>query len=175
MVRSHIPPASNGICSINRIENPSFIAHFNNAGASLWLIPRRSTTLILIGISPASRADLSPAKTSSIRSLWVSFLKLSRSSVSRLTLIRSSPASLSGLASSARRNPFVVSESFGAFGSAEILETISTISGRSSGSPPVRRISLIPTDTAALITLISSLVLSRWSDFCHPEKFSGIQ
>ena len=146
---------------MKRRENPSFIAQVNSAGASRSFIPRSSTALILIGCSPASRADSSPANTSSMRSLCVSLMKVSRSKVSRLTLMRSNPASLSGLASSTRRNPFVVNESFGAFGRVEILETISTMSARNSGSPPVRRTSSIPMDTAAPITLINSLVSRR--------------
>ena len=84
--------------------------------------------------------------------------------------MRSKPASARGFANSFSRNPLVVNESLGALGSDELLETISTISARNSGSPPVSRTSSIPTATAFSIISISSSVLRRCSDFSQSEK-----
>jgi hypothetical protein len=68
------------------------------------------------------------------RSLPVIFLKVSGFRLSMLTLTLRSPASLSRKARSARSVPLVVSEDSMPGGTAR---TISSRSGRSSGSPPV--------------------------------------
>ena len=161
--RDHASPASKGICSIKRKFKPSLSAHCTSAIASSSLVPRMSTELIFSGVKPAARAASIPAKTSLIRSLKVNFLKRSRSRVSNEILIRLKPASTKGCANLARAKPLVVIESLGGLDIALIRATISTISGRSSGSPPVKRISFMPCETAASITAINSSVVSRSS------------
>ena len=88
-------------------------------------------------------------------------MKFARSRVSKEILIRLKPASTNGCASFANAKPFVVIESLGGLEIPLIRATISTISGRSSGSPPVKRISLMPCETAASITAMSSSVVNK--------------
>ena len=57
-------------------------------------MPRIATALTLTGVRPASDAALRPASTSASRSRRVSWVKVSESIVSRLTLTRSRPAVL---------------------------------------------------------------------------------
>src|SRR5690606_37605497 len=59
-------------------------------------------------------------------------------------LTRSRPASRSGTASRSRPMPLVVRDSVGRGDSSAAAATIDTSPGRSSGSPPVNRISLMP-------------------------------
>ena len=89
--------------------------------------------------------------------------------------MRRSPASNNGLANFASASPFVVIDKIGGFSIAEIRETISTISGRKSGSPPVRRISSIPCETPTLIIEINSSVVSNSSEGNHAAKSCGMQ
>ena len=160
---------------MNRKYRPSLRAHLNRSAASSSFTPRSKTELILIGLSPAARAADIPAKTSSIRSRNVISLNRVLLKVSKLILIRSSPASTRGLANCAKARPFVVMDNRGAFVMELIRATISTISGRSKGSPPVRRISSIPSETADSITVISSSVVKRLSFGSQAAKSCGIQ
>ena len=89
--------------------------------------------------------------------------------------MRRSPASNNGLANFAKANPLVVIDKIGGFSMAEIRETISTISGRKSGSPPVRRISSIPCETPTLIIEINSSVVNNSCDGNHAAKSCGMQ
>ena len=63
----------------------------------------------------------------------------------------------------------------GGVGSALMRATISTMSGRMSGSPPVSRMLVTPSSTATEITVISSSMLSRWSPGIQSEKSGGMQ
>ena len=173
--RFQIPPASSGICSIKRRLRSSANAHCNKLVTSPSFIPRNKTVLILTGIKPASFAACIPANTSGRRSLYVIFLNTSRSSVSKLILIRRKPASNNGFASLASAIPLVVMDKIGGFSIAEIRETISTISGRKRGSPPVRRISSMPCETPTLIIEINSSVVRSSSDGNHAAKSCGMQ
>ena len=75
-------------------------------------------------------------------------------------LIRVKPASANGFATFSSVKAFVVIVKVGAFSIAFMRATISTISGRRSGSPPVKRTSLIPSLTAISITRTNSSVVS---------------
>ena len=90
-------------------------------------------------------------------------------------LTRSRPASASGCASSASFRAFVVRLIRGGVGSALMRATISTMSGRMSGSPPVSRMLVTPSSTATEITVISSSMLSRWSPGIQSAKSGGMQ
>ena len=126
--------------------------------------PRITTTLILSGRNPAASVASIPSHVSrkpSRRAMWTNF---SPRSVSRLMLSRRRPASRSGRASFESRIPFVViARSF----TPGVDATSRTRSGRfrrAVGSPPVRRKSVIPSDTATrTIRPISSKVrISGW-------------
>ena len=175
VVRSQTPPASSGICSMNLNLNPSSSAHLSSATASPSFTPGINTVLILIGVKSASRAAFSPLRTSSNRSRNVIALNRSALKVSSETFTRSKPASLSGWASAAKRMPFVVNESFGGFGRLLILATISTMSGRSSGSPPVNRTSSIPASIPTSRMVINSSVESKSSVGIQAAKSCGMQ
>ncbi len=107
-------------------------------------MPRISTALTLTGRRPAAAAAARPASTSSSRSRRDRLRKVSGFSVSSETLIRSSPAARSGPASRASPIPFVVIEISGRGRSSAVRATMPGRPRRSSGSPPVNRISVMP-------------------------------
>ena len=160
---------------MNRSFSPSSSAHFSKPTASSSLTPGINTVLILIGVKSASRALLMPFRTSSKRSLNVIALKRSALKVSSEIFTRSKPASFSGCAKAAKRIPLVVSESFGGFGKLLMRATMSTMSGRSSGSPPVNRTSSIPASIPTSRIVISSSVESKSSVGIHAAKSCGMQ
>ena len=160
---------------MKRNEYSFSIAHANNAGASSSFILWSKTVLTFMGNSPAALAACNPSMTSSKRSLYVSFLKRSRLKVSKLILIRFKPAFANGIANSFSFNPLVVRVKRGALARPAMRSTISTISGRSNGSPPVKRTSLIPCSTATSITVRSSLVVNKSSLGIHAAKSLGMQ
>jgi len=49
------------------------------------------------------------------------------------------------------------------------------MSGRTSGSPPVSRMLVIPSLTATSMTVSSSSIVSRWSPGIQSEKSGGMQ
>ena len=71
--------------------------------------------------------------------------------------------------------PLVVSESFGGFGKLLILATISTMSGRSNGSPPVKRTSSIPASIPTSRIVINSSVVNKSSVGIQAAKSCGMQ
>ena len=174
-LRSQAEPASRGICSMKRRFQPLAIACRSNGIASSSLTPRISTALTFTGSSSAAFAASIPAMTSSKRSRKVNFLNRSRSRVSRLMFTRLSPAALRPGAISARRMPFVVKEIAGLSGSALMRLTISTMSGRSSGSPPVRRMPVMPFSVATSTTSMSSSTESKCSPGNQSAKSLGMQ
>ena len=155
---------------MNRSLSPSSSAHLSKPTASSSLTPGINTVLIFIGVKSASRALLMPLRTSSKRSRKVIALNRSALKVSREILTRSKPASFNGCANAAKRIPLVVSESFGGFGRLLMRATISTMSGRSNGSPPVNRTSSIPASIPTSRIVISSSVVNKSSDGIHAAK-----
>ena len=89
--------------------------------------------------------------------------------------IRRKPALNNGFASLESASPLVVMDKIGGFSIADMRETISTMSGRSSGSPPVRRISSIPCETPTSMMEINSSVVRSSSDGNHAAKSCGMQ
>ena len=160
---------------MNRRLRSSASAHFTKLVTSPSFTPRSKTALIFTGNNPASFAASIPSKTSGRRSLYVIFLNTSRSNVSKLILIRRKPASNNGFASLASASPLVVMDKIGGFFIADIRETISTMSGRRSGSPPVRRISSMPCETPTSMMEINSSVVRSSSDGNHAAKSCGMQ
>ena len=136
--------ASSGICSMNRSSYPRSRQYSSSAGASSSLSPRISTELTLTGRSPAACAEARPASTSSSRSRRDSWRKVCGFSVSSETLIRSRPPARSGSASRVSPIPFVVSEISGRGRSSAARAMMAGRPRRSSGSPPVNRISVMP-------------------------------
>ena len=91
---------------------------------------------------------------------------------------RASPASRSGPASFGRASAFVVMDtSSGPSGPsmAAIRATTSTTSLRSSGSPPVRRTSVMPRLAATAATRASSSVVRMLSFASHSTPSAGMQ
>ena len=119
-----------------------------------------ATALTLTGVRPASAAAAIPFSTSVSRSRRVSWVNVSASMVSRLTLTRSSPASASRPATRSRPTPLVVIAICGRGSSAAMPATTSTIERRSSGSPPVSRICRTPSPTNTPTTRSSSSSVS---------------
>ncbi len=136
---------------MNRNRTPLASAHASRSGASAR-VSRSATALILIGLSPACCAASIPLSTAGRRSRRVTAAKCSRSIVSSDTLIRVSPASTSCGALRSRPIPLVVIDT-GRPGTAVVVwRTISTRSGRVSGSPPVKRTSRTPRSWTAMVT-----------------------
>jgi len=131
--------------------------------------------LSLIGTSPASSAAAMPASISSSDAKRISFLSRSGWSVSTWMLRRFSPASRSGFASRGSRIPFVVIARSSTPGTAAIRSVISTISGRSVGSPPVSRNLWNPTATAARTTVSISAAVSSSGDGTKLSPRNGMQ
>ena len=137
-------------------------------------MPLIATALIFTGSNPASFAARIPSITCSNPGRRVSCWNRSGSIVSRLTLIRRSPASQSGFASGARRIPLVVRPMSLIPGIAAILATSRGRSRRTSGSPPVSRILSIPSGTTIRTNRsISSKLRSRLR--ARNCGFSGMQ
>ena len=120
-----------------------------------------------------------PASTSSSRSRRVRSRNRSRRSVSSEMLRRRSPASMRPGSSSGSRMPFVVIASSTGSPSGPSIDarrrTTSTMSVRSSGSPPVRRNVVMPAAAATRATRsISSRVrMLDWAS--HSLPCSGMQ
>ncbi|CAB5060926.1 unannotated protein [freshwater metagenome] len=89
--------------------------------------------------------------------------------------MRFNPALAKGAANSGKRIPLVVSVNRGALVRPAMRSTISTMSGRSKGSPPVKRTSSMPCSTATSIINKSSSVVSKFSDGNHAAKSCGMQ
>ncbi len=91
---------------------------------------------------------------------------------------RDRPASLSCEASPGRRSALVVRETSGLPDGpcrAVSRRTTSTMSTRSSGSPPVNRISVIPNETPTRATCTISSVLSIVERASHGTPSAGMQ
>lgn len=84
------------------------------------------------------------------------FLKLSRSSESRLIVTRPSPASLRRLAKAGKPVPLVVNDRSRIESMAAICETRFSTPLRRSGSPPVIRTLFIPSEAATRVTRVIS-------------------
>ena len=138
-------PSPTGIISIKRISVPFFEAYRVRATTSVCGV---STTLIFTLI-PHSMASSIPCSTLSSSGFFVICSYSDASIVSRLTFILSMPASLSCFACCASSTAFVVSDTLLTPGIFLICETISSICGCRSGSPPVRRKCVIPSLVAA--------------------------
>ena len=68
-----------------------------------------------------------------------------------------------------------MSESFGGFGRPLMRATISTMSGRSSGSPPVSRTSSMPASIPTSRIVINSSVVNKSSVGIQAAKSCGMQ
>ena len=91
---------------------------------------------------------------------------------------RDSPASLRSEASPGSRSAFVVSDTSGLPDGpvrAVSRRTTSTMSTRSSGSPPVSRISVMPSETPTRATCTISSVLSMVDRASHGTPSAGMQ
>ena len=148
-------PSSRGMNSIKRTTTSSSRA--KRAKPSIWssLKPRRSTQLILSGVSPAARAARMPLRTTGkLPGTRVIRSKIAASTASMLTVTRFSPAALSGPASDSSRWPLVVrARSSGSPAGVRMRassSTSSTTPRRKSGSPPVSRTLVIPRPTKSL-------------------------
>ena len=107
-------------------------------------MPRFTTTLILIGASPAAAAASMPSSTLATgKSTSFIARNVASSSASRLTVTRVRPASTRLRAFFASSEPLVVSVRSRSPSFASISTSRSTFR-RSSGSPPVRRILATP-------------------------------
>jgi hypothetical protein len=124
------------------------------------LTPRLTTAFTLTG-SPAADAASMPSSTRATgKSTSFIALKVSSSSESSDTVTRVRPASLSACALRGRSAPFVVSVRSRP-GIAASMDTSTSTSARSSGSPPVSRILRTPSDANVRATRsISSNVRS---------------
>ena len=124
--------------SMKRISAPSRAASCTRGPISSSFTPRMSTVSILKPGNTRAAAS-SPSRTRGSSSDRVSAVNRAASSVSRLTVIRCSPAAFSAFAIGASRMPLVVSAT-SSHGTAATSCAISTgRSRRNSGSPPVRR------------------------------------
>ena len=92
--RSHVCPASSGICSMNRSSAPWSSANATRSTSSSSLTSRIATALSLRGRRPDAAAAAIPSSTSSSRSRRVRSRNRSRRSVSSEMLSRPSPASM---------------------------------------------------------------------------------
>ncbi len=168
--------ASRGICSMKRSSYPWATAQASRSGASSSLRPGIRTELTFTGVSPASWAARRPSSTSWWRSRRVRVLKTSGRRVSSETLTRSSPAALRAVAVRLRPMPLVVSDMRGRGVSAAHCSTMETRPGRSRGSPPVKRTSVMPSEVTAMRmrrTISSSESSSLLPSHCRPS--SGMQ
>ncbi len=124
--------------------------------------------LSLTGVRPTSIAASIPASTSARQSFPVMALYRSGRRVSRLTLTRASPASLSAAAFAASSVPFVVMDDSTPGGTERM---ISRISRRSRGSPPVNLMFFIPNVTPARISSAISSALICSFGFTSPSAW----
>ena len=111
------------------------------------MTPRIATTLIFSGAKPAASEASIPAITASNLSRLAISLNRSRRSVSRLIVRLFRPDARSGAARSASEMPLVVIAKVFSPGSAPSRSTISPMSRRAKGSPPVSLILSIPMPT----------------------------
>ena len=146
-----------GISSINLTSTGSRSVRAARAGISSSLNPPMSTQLSFSGDRPASLAAWMPASASSRRPPRVIRQYFSGSRVSRLIFTRSTPAAFSSAAISGSRSPLVVRVSSCKRGMRRSSRHRDRTPRLTSGSPPVRRIFLTPSSTAArAISPISS-------------------
>ena len=140
--------ASSGMNSIKRTSMPRARPKRTNSGMSGSFRPLMATELIFTW-NPASRAASIPAKTRGRSSRRLMIRKRSRSSVSRCTFKRCKPASNSGLAAPANSTALVVRAKSWMPANSDSEAIKSGSLGRSSGSPPVKRILRIPRGSEA--------------------------
>ena len=134
--------ASSGMNSMNRTSTPRWRPNVARSTISSSLTPRCTTVLSLTGCRPASIAASMPSSTLASSSRRVISTNRSRWSVSRLMLIRRSPAWRNGSASWRSVAPLVVIAT-----STPRAARRSTSRGRrwrTVGSPPVSRIESTP-------------------------------
>ena len=163
---------SNSISSMNwRIRFLLFLTKSIKSLISSSLIPFKSTTFNLTGVSPTLRAASIPSNTLASISFLVISIYLSGRSVSRLILTLERPASFRSRATGARSVPFVVSEDSILSGTERIISTRSLLT---SGSPPVNFTLVIPNFSPTLrISAMSSLLISSFG-FCSPSAWQYI-
>ena len=132
------------------------MAYCTSAGTSSKLRPFITTQLSLTRSNPASRAASMPPSTWRKSPLRVIARKRSGSRLSRLIFMRLTPASTSGRARRPSCEPLLVMTSSRKPGNAAMWRHSSTMPGRISGSPPVRRILRTPWLTNTVASRCSS-------------------
>ena len=140
-LRSHSFVASRGMNSMNRISMLLSRPYATRSRISSSFAPRSTTTFTFIGVNPTNCASAMPANTFTNSSRRVMAKKRSAFRLSRLTLIRSRPASRSSRAMLRSVAPFVVSAMSG-FSPLESRSAASLVMSRGKcartvGSPPV--------------------------------------
>ena len=131
------PPTS--MYSMNRTSAPADFPNAIRSGSSSSLKPRITRAFSLIRSNPALEAASMPRRTSACESRPVNRRNRSGRSVSRLTVMRCSPAVRSRRASGLSLTPFVVIARSRIPGCCASASTRRCTSRRSSGSPPVSR------------------------------------
>jgi hypothetical protein len=139
------------------------------------LIPFSATVSILVFVNPAGATDAIPARTAGCVPRCDSDFDRSARSVSRLTVTRPSPASLSLSTWSASSTPFVVIARSRRPGLSASIPTSVGRSWRSSGSPPVIRILSTPSDMNTSTSVEISSNVSRSLRGSHTYSASGMQ
>ncbi len=149
------PPTS--MYSMKRSSASKRAAKSSNGTSSPSLTPLMTTVSILRPrANPTRWASARPVSTAPWLLRRVSCANFVGESVSRLTVRRCRPASLSACACSARSTPFVVSATSRNAGFAANWRTSSGSSRRTSGSPPVRRTRSTPTAANRSTNTLSS-------------------
>ena len=162
------------MASMNLRVNPWRWQYATMSCTSWSLTPRITTMLILIGTKPASRAASIPSSTL-CSSPPVSCLNVGACRESRLMFRRVIPDDFRSCANLPSREALVLSERSSIPGMAPSRVTISVSSGRTRGSPPVRRIWLTPRPLNTAETRASSQGVSQLSGVANPRWERGRQ
>ena len=145
-----------GMSSMKRTSYFPSCASCASAGISSAFTPPSSTALSFVPRKPAFHAASRPASVSASEPPRVSDANLSSFKVSRLIFSRSTPACFSSAAYCGRSAPLVVMVSSRTPLMARRLRHKSTMPRRTSGSPPVSRTLLTPSETAVRTISVSS-------------------
>ena len=173
--RSQALSASKGMNSMKRISKPSDRPISIRPMISVSEKLRIATALILIDLNPALRAASRPSRTDCRQSRRLTSWNFSGSSESRLTFSLFNPASARLWAWSLRKKALVV------MAISSMPSTVFSILirlGRSfliSGSPPVRRIRLIPNLETTVTTRWISSNVSRLLRSMNSTLSAGMQ
>ena len=148
---------------MNEISISCLIAKSTNESASSSFTPRINTVFSLILSKPASLAACMPRNTLSSSPVRVIFLKRVASKLSTLILMRFTPALRKSCACFSSWLPLVVSTNSSSPSNLPTSSNNHNAFLRTSGSPPVIRTLLTPSNTKVLTSLAHSSRLNTSS------------